>query len=366
MKYAVGVDLGGTNIVTILMNERGKIIARDKRPTEAFKGKNYVLKRIAEGIETVLKCQVSHPTKLAGTASVKYQVSSIQHQNLRSTFDVRLSPRLGFVETCGGRSTDIVGIGIGTPGLVDLDRGIVYEAPNIPGWDNVPLAKIYREKFGVPVFLENDANSAALGEWWTGAGKGTKHMLCFTLGTGIGGGIIIDGKVYHGAEGYAAELGHISLSFDGPKCGCGNTGCMEAYASAKGITERTRALLKDKKNRKSLIYKLINGNSGKITPAVITQAARKKDSLAVKIWKDTGYYLGSGIASYANIFNPEIIVLTGGMTGAGKLLFKSMWETVHRRAFKGAVKNLKIVKGNLPDDAGAVGAAKTAFQRTIE
>lgn len=325
MKYAIGVDLGGTNIVTILMNEKGKIIARDKRATEGFKGKNHVLKRISEGIESVLGLM---------------------------THDSRLT-------------TDVVGIGIGTPGLVDLEKGIVYEAPNIPDWDNVPLANSYKKRFGIPTFLENDANSAALGEWWIGAGRGTKNMICLTLGTGIGGGIIIDGKVYHGALGYAGELGHIALSFDGPKCGCGNTGCMEAYASATGIIKRTKALLKDRKNRKSIIYKLISGDLNKMNPAIITQAARKGDKLAIKIWKDTGFYLGSGIASYANIFNPEMVVLTGGMTGAGNLLFESMWETVRKRAFKGAVKNLKILPGKIPDDAGAVGAAKTAFQRTM-
>ena len=318
MKYAIGVDLGGTNIVTILIDEKGKIIIRDKRVTEGFKGKDHVLKRMAEGIESALE-----------------------------------------------RTTNIVGIGIGTPGLVDLDKGIVYEAPNIPDWDNVPVASIYRKRFGIPVFLENDANSAALGEWWLGAGRGTRNMICLTLGTGIGGGIIIDGRVYHGADGYAGELGHISLSFDGPKCGCGNTGCMEAYASAIGIIKRTKALLKDKKNQKSLIYKSIGGNLNEITPAIVTQSAREGDKLAIKIWKDTGFYLGSGIASYANIFNPEMVVLTGGMTGAGNLLFKSMWETVRKRAFKGPVKNLKIVSGKIPDDAGAVGAAKTAFQRAM-
>jgi len=321
MKYAIGVDLGGTNIVTILMNEKGKIIARDKRLTEGWKGKEHVVNRIAEGINAVMESQPS------------------------------------------GIRKKITGIGIGTPGLVDLERGIVYEAPNIPGWNNVPLSRIYRKRFGRPVFLENDANSAALGEWWIGAGKGTRYMVCLTLGTGIGGGIIIDGKVYHGADGYAGELGHISISLDGPRCGCGNHGCMEAYASAIGIIKRTKALLKEKENKKSLIYKLIGGDLSKLTPAIITAAARKGDMLAKKIWKDTGFYLGSGIASYVNIFNPEMVVLTGGMTGAGNLLFRPMWQTVRRRAFKGPVRKLKIVAGKIPDDAGAVGAAKTVFQR---
>ena len=259
------------------------------------------------------------------------------------------------------RCTDIVGIGIGTPGLVDMDKGIVYESPNIPHWHNIPLAEIYAKKFGIKTYLENDANSAALGEWWMGAGKGTKHLICLTLGTGIGGGIIIDGKVYHGRDGYAGELGHISLSFDGPKCGCGNKGCLEAYASALGIVRSTKELIK--KNKKSLIYKLIDGNLDKITPAIVTRAARKGDKLAKKIWSDTGYYLGSGIATIVNIFNPEMVVLTGGMTGAGNLLLKKMWETVRKRTYKCPVKGLKILIGKLPDNAGAMGAAKTAFQR---
>jgi glucokinase len=321
MKYAVGVDLGGTNIVTILMNEKGKIITRDKRATEVSKGKNHVLKRISGGIESVLGPAARSPQPAA----------------------------------------DVAGIGIGTPGLVNLDKGILYESPNFPDWNNVPLARIFKKRFDVPVFIENDANSAALGEWWIGAGKRTRYMICLTLGTGIGGGIIIDGKVYHGANGFAGELGHISLSFDGPKCGCGNVGCLETYAPAIGIIRRTKEALK--KNRKSLIYKLIGGNLNKVTPAIVTQAARKGDKLAGKIWDDTGYYLGSAIADYVNIFNPEIVVLTGGLTGAGNLLFKPMWKTVRKRAFRNAVKNLKILPGKIPDDAGAVGAAKTAFQR---
>lgn len=324
MKYAIGVDLGGTNIVSILMDEKGKILARDKRATEGSQGRDHVIERIAEGISAVFS-----------------------HTTLNTQ-----------------RTTHIIGIGIGTPGLVDMDKGIVYEAPNIPKWDNVHLAEIYRKKFGIPVFLENDANSAALGEWWIGAGKGTKYMICLTLGTGIGGGIIIDGKVYHGSEGYGGELGHISLSFDGPKCGCGNTGCLEAYASAIAIIRRTKEALK--KNKKNLIYKLIEGDLNKISPAIVTKAAKLGDALAKKIWSDTGFYLGSAIASYANIFNPEIVVLTGGMTGAGDLLFKPMITTVKKRAFKNAVKHLKIRPGKIPDDAGAVGAAKTAFQRAEE
>ena len=354
MKYAVGVDLGGTNIVTILMSEKGKIIARDKRATEGRFGKEHVIKRIGEGIEAVVNCksQIANckmsPLALNGQAG-GISLPAQQKLERRTTYDIR-------------RTTAVVGIGIGTPGLVSLEKGIVYEAPNIPGWNNVPLAGIYKKKFGIRTFLENDANSAALGEWWIGAGKGTRYMICLTLGTGIGGGIIIDGRVYHGADGYAGELGHISLSFDGPKCGCGNLGCLEAYAPAIGIIRRTKEALG--KNKKSLIYKLIGGDLSRVTPAVVTQAARKGDRLAGKIWDDTGFYLGSAIANYVNIFNPEIVVLTGGLTGAGNLLFKPMWKTVRKRAFRGPVNKLRIVTGKLPDDAGAVGAAKTAFQRT--
>jgi len=353
MKYAVGVDLGGTNIVTILMNEKGKIMARDKRATEGWKGKDHVIGRIAQGIASVLNCKMQNAKCKMSPLALNGQAGGIslpaqQKLRQRTTHDAR-------------RTTAVVGIGIGTPGLVNLEKGIVYEAPNIPGWNNVPLASIYKREFGIRTFLENDANSAALGEWWIGAGKGTRYMICLTLGTGIGGGIIIDGRVYHGADGYAGELGHISLSFDGPKCGCGNLGCLEAYAPAIGIIRRTKEALR--KNKKSLVYKLIGGDPGRVTPAVVAQAARKGDGLARKIWDDTGSYLGSAIANYVNIFNPEIVVLTGGLTGAGNLLFKPMWKTVRARAFKGPVKKLMIVAGKLPDDAGAVGAAKTAFQR---
>ncbi|HAJ32729.1 MAG TPA: hypothetical protein DCK79_05090 [Candidatus Atribacteria bacterium] len=312
-KYSIGVDLGGTNIVSATVNYQGKIVNRLKVPTLAERGKEATIKRI---IETI-------------------------HKNIIQS---SVAP------------DDIIGIGIGAPGPLNIKRGIINFAPNLPGWRDVPLRKILEDEFNMKVVLENDANAAAWGERCFGTGQGVNNLVCFTLGTGIGGGIIIDGKIYHGNNYGAAELGHMTVNNDGPQCNCGNYGCLEAYSSATGIKNRIRDRIK--KGIKSRFLNLDNAESVEsISLKLIFESARKGDKLTKGVVEEAISYLGIAIANIANILNPEMIVLVGGITNEGDKLLIPLREEVKKRAFYSNYKSLKIVIGELGGNAGVLGAA---------
>ena len=313
-KYSIGVDLGGTNIVSATVNYQGKIVNRLKVPTLAERGKEATIKRI---IETI-------------------------HENIiQSTIAL----------------DDIIGIGIGAPGPLDVKRGIINFAPNLPGWRDIPLKKILEDEFNMKVVLENDANAAAWGERCFGAGQGVNNLVCFTLGTGIGGGIIIDGKIYHGSNYGAAELGHMTVNKDGPRCNCGNYGCLEAYSSATGIKNRIKNRIKEGIKSDFLNF----NNDDKLFESLrlksIFEAARKGDKLTKNIVEEAISYLGIAIANIANILNPEMVVLVGGITNEGDKLLTPLRREVKKRAFYSNYKSLKIVIGKLGGNAGVLGAA---------
>jgi len=313
IKYSIGVDLGGTNIVSAIVNFQGKIVNRLKVPTLAERGKEATIKRI---IETI-------------------------HKNIvQST----IAPG------------DIIGIGIGAPGPLNIKKGIINFAPNLPGWRDVPLKKILEDEFNMKVVLENDANAAAWGERCFGAGQGVNNLVCFTLGTGIGGGIIIDGKIYHGNNYGAAELGHMTVNKDGPLCNCGNYGCLEAYSSATGIKNRIKNRIKE-----GIKSEFLNFDDDKLLESLrlksIFEAARKGDRLTSDIIEEAISYLGIAIANIANILNPEMVVLVGGITNEGDKLLIPLTKEVKKRAFYSNYKSLKIVIGKLAGNAGVLGAA---------
>jgi len=312
-KYSIGVDLGGTNIVCAIVNYQGKIVNRLKVPTLAERGKEATIKRI---IETI-------------------------HENI-----VQSSVVPG----------DIIGIGIGAPGPLDVKRGMINFAPNLPGWRDVPLRKILEDEFNMKVVLENDANAAAWGERCFGAGQGVNNLVCFTLGTGIGGGIIIDGKIYHGNNYGAAELGHMTVNKDGPRCNCGNYGCLEAYSSATGIKNRIKNRI-----REGIKSDFLNFDEDKLFESLrlksIFEAARKGDRLTSIVVEEAISYLGIAIANITNILNPEMVVLVGGITNEGEKLLIPLKGEVKKRAFYSNYKSLKIVIGELGGNAGVLGAA---------
>ncbi|MGB6606581.1 MAG: ROK family protein [Atribacterota bacterium] len=313
-KYSTGVDLGGTNIVSAIVNYQGKIVNRLKVPTFAERGKEATIKRI---IETI-------------------------HENIVQS-NIALD--------------DIIGIGIGAPGPLDTKRGVINFAPNLPGWRDVPLKKILEVEFSMKVVLENDANAAAWGERCFGIGRGVDNLVCFTLGTGIGGGIIIDSKIYHGSNYGAAELGHMTVNKDGPRCNCGNYGCLEAYSSATGIKNRIKSRIKEGIKSDFLNFDSDDELLDSIRLKSIFETARKGDKLTKDIVEEAISYLGIAIANITNILNPGMVVLVGGITNEGDKLLIPLKEEVKKRAFYSNYKSLKIVIGELGGNAGVLGAA---------
>lgn len=319
--YIIGVDLGGTNIVSLLMSRDGKILARDTRRSLAKEGKERTISQIVASVREIL----------------------------------REGERLKVF------SKSILGVGIGSPGPLNTKEGVIHFAPNLPGWIEVPLVQILRDELNLPIFLENDANAAALGEWWLGAGKNVDNLVLLTLGTGIGGGIIIEGEVLHGAWDTAAEIGHMIIHEGGLTCGCGKQGCLEAYASATGVVKRTLAAIE--KGEKTLLINLVENRLEDITCELIFKTAEKGDSLAKWIVEETARYLGIGIASIVNIINPEMVILSGGMIAAGDTLFKPVRKYAQENALAAAIKEVKIVPAALGGNAGAIGAAATVLKK---
>jgi len=318
-KYLIGVDLGGTNIVSLLLNGEGKMLKRDVRPTLAKEGRKKTIGQIINSVRALLE------------------------------------------ERSGISFGPILGVGIGSPGPLSIKKGIIHFAPNLPSWREVPLVDILKEELGMPVFLENDANAAALGEWWRGAGKNVDNLVLLTLGTGIGGGIIINGEVFHGAWDTAAELGHIIIHEEGLFCNCGTRGCLEAYASATGVVKRTLRVVEE--GKKTILTDMVDGCLEDITCELVYKAAEKGDKLCFWIVEETARYLGVGIASIVNALNPEMVILAGGMIKAGDLLFKPVRRYAQKYALKDAIKGVRIVPAKLGDDAGAIGAAAVVLKR---
>jgi len=312
--YIIGVDVGGTDVKVSLNDLKGNFIAKTSLPTYVPKGEEVVLHQIISAIEEVIK--------------------------------------LGEV-TKG----EIIGIGVGAPGPLNTKEGIIYHAPNL-NWRNLPLKKIIEEGTGIRTWLDNDANLAALGEKVFGVGKDSQNMILLTLGTGIGGGIIIDGKLYRGSDDGAGEVGHMTIEPNGYRCNCGNRGCMEALASAPNMVRRTKEALSA--GEESIIPELVGGDLDKIDTKVLATAARKGDKLAEKIWKKTGEYLGIGIGNLINVLSPDMIVLGGGVSHAGDLLLEPIRETLKERAMQ--ANPAMIVLAELGNDAGVLGAVALVIQ----
>ncbi len=254
----------------------------------------------------------------------------------------------------------LLGIGIGSPGLVDLDGGTVKYPPNFANWTVFRLGDETAKKTGHRVEVENDANAAAVGELKFGAGKGLRNFIMITLGTGVGGGFIIDGKVFRGETGGAGEIGHISINYDGPHCKCGNRGCVEAYVGQKYLSHRVYEQLKVHPD--SLINRLINGDESRLEPKIISQAADKGDKFALQVWKETGMYIGVAVAAAFNLFDTANLIVGGGVSKAGKALFDSIEETIKERVLPPLRPRVKVVPAKLENSAGIIGAAALIAQ----
>jgi glucokinase len=256
------------------------------------------------------------------------------------------------ISKIGGR---IVAISVAVPGTVDVDNGVVIKAPNVPCLDGFRLAAALESELQWRAILENDANAAAVGEMWRGAGRGYSSLVCITLGTGVGGGIILNNELWRGADGSAAEIGHMALDpFDGVPCTCGSRGCLEVYASATAIVRMTREARP--RYPDSILHTTEN-----LTARIVFEAGVAGDELAVEVFRRMGVYLGIGIASLINLLNPEIIVIGGGVANGWSLFEKHMRQQVIERAFPLPAKRVKILPAECGDDAGLLGAANLAF-----
>lgn len=244
----------------------------------------------------------------------------------------------------------IKGIAVAAPGYLDPDLGIVYEAPNIPDWKNYPLRKILEDAFNVPIFLGNDANLAALGEWKFGAGIGHSNLLYLTISTGIGSGAVLNNNLLLGHKGLAGEFGHTTVLPDGPLCGCGKKGHIEAISSGTGIINYVKDQIDS--GRSSTLNSL-----EKITGTEITKAANSGDELAIEAYNRAGYYLGIALANFLHMLNPSIVIFGGGVSSAGDLLFKPMMDSLEERLMSPAyLEGLTFTKAQLGDEVGIKGA----------
>ncbi len=322
-EFIIGVDLGGTNIVTgALAPDGSRTCGVRSTPTEVASGAEGIVDRIVGAIEGT----IADTMKEAGVSRGAFR-----------------------------------GIGVGAPGPLDRERGIVIVAPNL-GWRNFPLRDRVAERVGLEVTLDNDANCATLGEWWLGAARGARHVIGLTIGTGIGGGLIFDGRLFHGASDVAGEIGHTTIDMNGRYCKCGNYGCLEAYASGPAIATRAREVL-ERDGTASRMPGMVGGDLDRLTAQTVYDAAKAGDAVADEIVRDTARYLGAGLANLLNVFNPDVVVIAGGVTLAGDRLFVPLQAEVRRRAFAPAVEAVRIVPGALPGTAGVVGAAKAYIER---
>lgn len=318
--FIIGVDIGTNNIVSIVMDLAAHIIYKHSVPTGVKDSTDIVINRINASIEKTIEFSAINKNK-------------------------------------------ILGIGIGMPGLLDNRMGKVLFSPDF-GWENVDLVGPIKQKFNIPIIMDNVTRAMAMGESWFGIGKGIKNFLCINLGYGIGSAVILEGDIYRGSSGSSGEFGHMTLEKNGPVCDCGNYGCLEALASANAISKKARLYLE--KGEESSILKMVKGNLEAIDAKVVFDAARNKDKLALEIIHEATEYIGIAIASIINLLDPKLIILAGGVSNAGDILLDNIQRVVGRRQMKFAGIHTRMVISQLGADAAAIGAASFLLKRLIE
>ncbi len=315
----LAIDLGGTKIAAALISPDNRVTDRAHSPTLAAEGLQPVLSRIFATIDRLLSQGAADPAQLGGIA-------------------------------------------IAAAGAIDTDKGLITSSPNLPGWLDVPLRDIVRNRYGADTCLLNDANAAALAEHRLGAGRGTTNLIYLTVSTGIGGGIIINGELYYGTSGCAGELGHMTIDANGPECSCGNRGCLEVLASGKAVADEAKRRIKE--GERSLLADIVSGELEDITAEKVAIAAHSSDRLALEVISRAAGYLGMGMVNLVNIFNPEMIIVGGGLSKMGELLLEPAREMVRQRAFPLCAGAVRIATDELGDDGGVLGAAIYARRQT--
>src|SRR5258706_5499252 len=308
--FAIGVDLGGTNLRVAVVDDAGKLLEKMTTGTQVTRGRDRVITELCADIQ-----QLAGKFKSAGT---------------------------------------LVGIGIGVPGIIDMHTGMVHESPNLPGWHNYPVRDDIERRLGTRVILETDANAAAMGEFWLGAGRDYDSMCMFTLGTGVGGGIILDGKIWHGMTGMAGELGHLTIEPEGARCGCGNNGCLEQYASATAIVRMAKEAIAG--GQAPELQRAL-GDNAEFSAKIVYQMAIQGDEPARVIFRRVGRALGIGVGDMINALNLPIFVPGGGGASAWEAFSPYIFEEVKRRSF--------VYRATAPQDTGRVQRDATLITRAL-
>lgn len=298
--FFIGMDLGGTTFKAIAVTRDGHILDRIQASTDAQAEPVVVIQNMVNAIRAL-----QHKHAAAG--------------HLRA-------------------------VGFGVPGILDLPHGTVRRSPNLPRWHDMDLRAVLARHLSLPFIIENDANAALLGEMWRGAGRGMTHVIMLTLGTGVGGGVVINGEILHGANGYAGELGHTVVDPNGPRCGCGSAGCLEQFASGTAIARMAAPYY------------------GEVTAETVARLARQGDSRAAAVYQQVGHALGIAVANFANLLNPQCVVIGGAVAKAFDLFIDTMQETMRQRTFAEVYDSLRIVPAICGTDAGGLGAAYQAMQ----
>jgi glucokinase len=312
--YFVGLDVGGTSIKGGVVDDRGEPLSAVSLPTEASQGQEHGLAQMAETVRQAIK-------------------------------------------KAGLGVEQMSAIGVATPGTMDIPAGMILDPPNLKPWRNVPVRQYIQDTFNLPTAFQNDANAAAYGEYWVGAGRGTHSMVLFTLGTGIGCGIVIGDVIVEGEHSHGAEVGHIKIEMTNPRqCGCGRWGCLEAYASATAVVKRTQEAL-DKDGGKSSLHA---ARKNELTAKQIFDAAATGDSLAQKIVEDTAFYLAVGAMNMMHTIDPDMVVFAGGMIAAGEPFLERIRHHIGQLAFPVPAERTAIRYADLGGDAGFIGAAACA------
>lgn len=307
-----GIDIGGTNVKFGLVNSEGKVLFRKQRQTLAEKG----------------------PTPLM------HLLTNVGEELLLQAADD------GF---------EIRHLGVGSPGAVDSVTGkVIGPCPNIAGWQGMEIGGILKERLNLPVFVDNDANSMALAESMFGAASGAKSVICMTMGTGIGGAVVLNGAIYHGSTYSAGEIGHMAVNIDGPRCNCGNNGCLEVYCSSRAILDRARSMLKS--GLTDLFKDLLSNDLSNLSIRKFFMAYNKGDEVAAHVLDETSVYMGAALAGVVNLLNPDLVVIGGGVAESAGNFLDLLKEQIRKRAFDSAVDGLRVVAARLGNDAGFIGA----------
>jgi len=312
-RAVVGIDIGGTKTLSAVVDNQGRVLARHR-------------------IETP--------------------------QQGPEAFVAVLAQELGqLLLQAGLRREDVAGVGVGAPGPLDPRTGVVFEPPNLTGWRDVPLQDMLQRLTGLPAHVENDANAAALGEVWIGAGVGARDLIYMTVSTGIGGGLIFDGDLYHGVSGYAGEIGHMTVEPEGPICPCGRRGHLEAVAAGPAIARMAGEAVRTGRTTRLSAFP-----PEALTAAAVAEAAMAGDTVAREVYERAARYIGLALASLINVLNPELVIIGGGVSKVGDLLFGPVRRVVRERAYERTADVAKIVPAALGDDVGVIGAAAVVYR----